>query len=137
MKAIITIIFFLLTTPLIARAEIISSLNIKQIRESAENGDPVAQYELGKAYHLGEGDGIPQDDTKATEWFKKSAAQGNIDAKNALSILPNDNLIESSQKNDKDPLPIYQKIALGIITLPIATIVFVFKNISYVALSLI
>jgi TPR repeat protein len=136
MKSIIIIIFFLIISPVIARAEDTSSPNIKQIREAAENGEAVAQYELGKAYHTGEGDRIPQDDTKAVEWFRKSAAQGNIDAKNALSTLPNGRLV-SHTKNDKDTAPIYEKIALGIVTIPVAAIVFVFKNIAYVALSLI
>jgi TPR repeat protein len=136
MKSIITIICFLIISPVIARAEDTSSPSIKQIREAAENGEAVAQYELWKAYHIGEGDGIPQDDTKAVEWFRKSAEQGNLDAKNALSTLPNGRLV-SSPKNDKDTAPIYEKIALGIVTIPVAAIVFVFKNVAYVALSLI
>lgn len=55
-------------------------------------------------------------------------------------MLPNDRVIVAGHaysKEDKEPLPIYQKVALGIITIPIAAIAFVFKNIGYVALSLI
>ena len=36
-------------------------------------------------YHLGEG--IKKDNTKAREWYKKSAAQGNADAQANLKTL--------------------------------------------------
>lgn len=43
-----------------------------RLLQLAESGDAEAQYQLGMAYH--NGDGVEQDDYKALEWFKKSAA---------------------------------------------------------------
>ncbi len=49
-----------------------------KIRANAEKGDPQAQDNLGILYCGGTG--IPQDYTKAMQWFHKAAAQGNDDA---------------------------------------------------------
>jgi TPR repeat protein len=43
--------------------------------KSAEQGDSVAQCNLGDCYYNGEG--VNQDYTKAVEWYFKSAEQGN------------------------------------------------------------
>ena len=40
----------------------------------AEQGDANAQTNLGTMYS--KGDGVPQDDVKAAEWFRKAAEQG-------------------------------------------------------------
>jgi Sel1 repeat-containing protein len=42
---------------------------------AAEQGDRIAQYELGALYLKGEG-GLPRDDRRAIELFTRSAAQG-------------------------------------------------------------
>jgi TPR repeat protein len=42
---------------------------------AADQGNPVAEYELGALYQDGEG-GLPRDDRRAIELFTRSAAQG-------------------------------------------------------------
>ena len=44
------------------------------LREQAEQGDAVAQTELGSRYYSGRG--VPQDDAKATRWIRLAAEQG-------------------------------------------------------------
>ncbi len=41
---------------------------------NAEQGDPVAQLEVGKAY--ADGKGVPQDVQKGREWLQQAAQQG-------------------------------------------------------------
>ena len=55
------------------------------LQQRAESGDAQAQFELGRA--LEDGKGVPQDDAKAVEWFRKSAEQGNAQAENSLGVM--------------------------------------------------
>ncbi len=48
-------------------------------RRAAEQGDALAQRNLGTMYILGKG--VPQDDVEAYKWLNLSAAQGNESAK--------------------------------------------------------
>lgn len=48
-------------------------------------GDATAQLELGRAYE--DGKGVPQDEAKAVEWFRKAAEQGNAAAQNSLGVM--------------------------------------------------
>ena len=50
---------------------------IAEWKERAENGDPEAQYYLGRVYH---GNGVPEDDKEAVKWYRKAAEQGNAAA---------------------------------------------------------
>jgi tetratricopeptide (TPR) repeat protein len=52
----------------------------------ARQGNAKAQFELGHMYHTGKG-GVPQDYTKALEWFRKAADQGNADAQVNLGSM--------------------------------------------------
>jgi len=54
--------------------------------ESAENGDPNAQFLLGKKLFLGE-DGIPQNFGKALKWFFKSAQKNCVGSQIALGYF--------------------------------------------------
>ncbi|WP_433736508.1 tetratricopeptide repeat protein [Pseudomonas putida] len=45
---------------------------VELFRKAAEAGNPKAQYELGKIYLIGL-NGVPQDESKAKCWFKRSA----------------------------------------------------------------
>jgi GAF domain/Sel1 repeat len=54
----------------------------EEIRKMAEQGDAEAQWLLGTFYR--NGDGVPQNDFKAVEWFQLSAEQGYV---RALSTL--------------------------------------------------
>ena len=56
--------------------------SIQKLTRGAEQGDSICQCELAKRYYLG--DGVPQDEKKAVEWFTKAAEQGNGDARKAL-----------------------------------------------------
>ena len=51
----------------------------------ATQGSAEAQYKLGALYVLGEGG--PQDDTEAAQWFRKAAEQGYVDAQIALALM--------------------------------------------------
>jgi hypothetical protein len=51
----------------------------------AEQGDAVAQYNLGQMYH--NGDGVPQDYKTAVKWYTLAAEQGNADAQNNLGLM--------------------------------------------------
>ena len=50
----------------------------------AEEGDPMAQYELGIMYQNGEG--VPQNYSKAVKWFRKAAEQGDSSAQYRLGL---------------------------------------------------
>ncbi len=43
----------------------------KELRQLAEGGDLAAQNDLGWMYQNGKG--VPQDDVKAIEWYRKAA----------------------------------------------------------------
>jgi eukaryotic-like serine/threonine-protein kinase len=45
---------------------------------SADTGDPVAMYQLGRRYR--DGDGVAQSYQQAMQWFVKAAAAGNVEA---------------------------------------------------------
>lgn len=55
------------------------------IMKLAEQGDMVAQYQLGLAY--AKGDGVPHDYKSAMAWWLKAADQGDISAQVQLGIL--------------------------------------------------
>jgi TPR repeat protein len=63
----------------------LSSASLSDIQQRAEAGDAQAQFEFGRAYE--DGKGLPQDDAKAVEWFRKSAEQGNAQAENSLGVM--------------------------------------------------
>ena len=52
----------------------------------AENGDPVAQYSLGKLLENG-GVGVPRDLAEAAKWYQRSASQGIAAAQNNLGLM--------------------------------------------------
>ena len=55
------------------------------LRERAEQGDAVAQAELGRRYYAGEG--VPQDDGAAVRWTRLAAEQGHASARYSLGLL--------------------------------------------------
>ena len=57
----------------------------KEIRPLAEQGDPRAQYNLGTMYLNGQG--VPQDDFEAVNWFRKAADQGFAQAQVSLGKM--------------------------------------------------
>ena len=55
------------------------------VRKAAEQGDAVAQFNLGNLYRRGEG--VPEDAGQAAVWYHKAAEQGHADAQALLSHL--------------------------------------------------
>ncbi len=58
---------------------------LREWRPLAEQGDAIAQYNLGVLYRKGRG--VPQDDVQAQQWYGKAAAQGQAKAQYNLGIL--------------------------------------------------
>ena len=58
--------------------------NIATLKAKANNGDVVAQYNLGVAYDNGKG--VEQSKSQAVYWYKKAAEQGNAKAQYKLGI---------------------------------------------------
>lgn len=58
---------------------------LKWLSKSAEQGYPVAQFNIGKMY--AEGKGVTKSADEARYWLEKAAAQGHEDARKELSKL--------------------------------------------------
>ena len=58
---------------------------IADLRVRAEQGDAVAQFNLGVMYS--DGDGVPQDDAEAVRWFRLAADQGHALAQFNLGVM--------------------------------------------------
>lgn len=56
----------------------------KRFLQSAQQGDPVAQNNIGRM--LADGRGVKQDSAKAVQWFTSAAKQGNVDAEMNLGV---------------------------------------------------
>jgi hypothetical protein len=56
------------------------------LRERAANGDPEAQFTLGKNFEAGRG-GLKRDLPEAERWYRRSAEQGEPFAQASLAIL--------------------------------------------------
>ena len=59
--------------------------DLEEMRARAEQGNPIAQYNLGFRY--ANGDGVPQDDAEAERWYRLAADQGHADAQYSLGTL--------------------------------------------------
>jgi uncharacterized protein len=58
---------------------------LREWRPLAEQGDALAQYNLGILYRKGRG--VQQDDVQARKWYEKAAAQGQAKAQFSLGTL--------------------------------------------------
>jgi TPR repeat protein len=58
---------------------------LREWRPLAEQGDALAQYNLGVLYRKGRG--VPQDNVQARQWYAKAAAQGQAKAQFNLGTL--------------------------------------------------
>ncbi|GHU35289.1 hypothetical protein AGMMS50256_30230 [Betaproteobacteria bacterium] len=61
--------------------------NLNEILAKAQAGDAAAQFRTGDMHYKGYYKGVPHDEGKALEWFRKSAAQGNADAQYMLGVM--------------------------------------------------
>lgn len=60
--------------------------NLAEVIQAAERGDAVAENTLGIKYAEGS-DGLPRDETKALDWYRKAALQGNAKAETNLGDM--------------------------------------------------
>ena len=58
---------------------------LKEWTPLAEQGNAVAQFNLGLMYRIG--DGVPQDDKTAVKWYTLAAEQGDADAQYNLASM--------------------------------------------------
>jgi TPR repeat protein len=58
---------------------------LKEWQPFAEEGEARAQFNLGNMYRKGQG--VPQDDGQAADWYRRAAAQGDADAQFSLGNL--------------------------------------------------
>jgi eukaryotic-like serine/threonine-protein kinase len=68
------------------RAPVGVPANLAEVIQAAERGDAGAENTLGIKYAQGT-DGLPRDETKALEWYRKAALQGNPEAETNLGDL--------------------------------------------------
>jgi uncharacterized protein len=54
-------------------------------RKAAEQGNAIAQYNLGDMYRIGEG--VPPDYEATASWYRKAAEQGHARAQNNLGVM--------------------------------------------------
>ncbi len=59
--------------------------NLAAIRHKAEAGDPIAQFDLARAYM--DGKVVKKEPGQAVEWLRKSAGQGYVGAEFALGFM--------------------------------------------------
>ncbi|HKW55038.1 MAG TPA: tetratricopeptide repeat protein [Stellaceae bacterium] len=55
---------------------------VEDLKQQAEKGDPVAQWQLGSRYDSGQG--VPSDGAEAEKWYRRSADSGYAEAQNSL-----------------------------------------------------
>ena len=67
-------------------ADMISDVDLQQLRTLAAQGNASAQNQLGQLYDSGRR-GVPQDYATARGWYGKAAAQGNAWAQAQLALL--------------------------------------------------
>jgi uncharacterized protein len=83
------------------------TITIGGLRQRAESGDAVAQFDLGVKYH--EGQDVPQDYAEAMRWFRLAGDQGNPDAQFNLGVMYEKG--RGAPPNYEDAMRWYQKAA--------------------------
>jgi TPR repeat protein len=63
----------------------LSSAEVSQLQATAEAGDASAQASLARAYE--DGNGVPQNDKLAFQWYSKAAEQGDAEAANSVGVM--------------------------------------------------
>jgi len=62
-----------------------NKLALRQLQSLAEQGNAVAESDLGRLYYSGEG--VPKDPVEAVKWFRKAADQGYANAQSNLGYM--------------------------------------------------
>lgn len=78
------LVFFCLLLPAYGVAALCEIAD-KELCDKAEQGDAMAQFNLGAKYH--HGDGVKQNFRKAKTWYEKSAEQGDAFAQYNLGVM--------------------------------------------------
>lgn len=105
MKRTVLTLVLLLTTSLAMGANDIWQNLFKEKLQEAKQGNSNAQYDVASMYQNGRG--VSPDMGKATEWYKKSAAQDNVKAVNRLKLLEANEerfkkVLAQAEKGDSD-----------------------------------
>jgi len=80
---------------------------VRRLRKSAEQGNALAQNNLGVMY--AEGKGVSKDDAEAVKWFRKSAGQGNSAGQSNLGEMYCDG--RGVSKNYEEAVRLFRKSA--------------------------
>lgn len=75
----------LLVFALLSAVSLASAADLTSLQKSADAGDAEAQFQVGRVYLRG--DGVPKDEGKAAEWFRRAAEQGNFKAQHNLGAM--------------------------------------------------
>ena len=62
-----------------------NATELESLQQRAEQGDGIAQSDLGLLYDIGQG--VPQDDVQAVAWYRKAAEQGQWQAQSNLGEM--------------------------------------------------
>jgi uncharacterized protein len=98
--------YILLLTVLLA-SNVFAATDFDETKAAAEQGDAVAQYNLGVMYEKGEG--VPENDAEAVKWYRKAADQGNADAQLILGYMYEKG--KGVPENDAEAVKWYRKAA--------------------------
>jgi TPR repeat protein len=79
----------------------------KWYQKAADQGDAIAQHNLGQMYHQGQG--VEQDFKEAVKWYQKAADQGYAKAQSNLGVMYRDG--EGVEQDFKEAVKWYQKAA--------------------------
>ena len=82
-KTVLATFCFLLSLALCTTSALAADFN--ETQKLAEQGDARAQFNLAIMYE--NGDGVPQDNQKAVEWYRKAAEQGHANAQLNLGFM--------------------------------------------------
>ena len=64
---------------------VVDAVTLRNLYESADQGNSSAMASLGTLFHLGMG--VPQDDVEALDWYRRAADLGQADAMNNVGTL--------------------------------------------------
>ena len=63
----------------------VNALDFDETKALADQGDAIAQYNVGFMYDTG--NGVPENDAEAVKWYRKAADQGNAKAQSNLGLM--------------------------------------------------
>lgn len=74
-----------IAAPAVQAKELTPEQKFAATKKKAEAGDADAQFSIGLSYDTGKG--VPEDSTKAVEWYQKAAEQGHVKAQSQLAYM--------------------------------------------------